>query len=385
MPFHALTLTGQGEIKPCCQFKGSFGNIYKGATPADAYKSQIAIDLRQSMREHKREDACNSCWSRENHIGVSRRTWFGDRFSDFVTANEGLNLIQMDLNLSNKCNLKCRMCGSWASHLWVQDDLALSKVNLDFKRESRPEKLKLFEVSESQIEELMPYLHTLKRIDFKGGEPMLAKAHTYLLKRLIEEGLNEKIDLSYTTNGTILSAEIVGLLHHFKSVKITISVEAIGKLYQYIRGGSYPLEKMYSHISEYSKLENVLVCFNVAIQAYNALKLKELWFFLNGINFPRVSTIDAFKYTVVNEPSYLSPWVLPRPLKEFVVEDLRNIPEFKEFSQRLEKSEDIPVMWEKFCQFTLHLDRLRTESIKSVLPEMLPYFNQERSHEVYGR
>jgi MoaA/NifB/PqqE/SkfB family radical SAM enzyme len=384
MPWLALTITGQGDIKPCCQYKGSLGSIYAGTSIQEARNSPLALELKESLFNQELASPCNSCWQREKHIGESRRTWFKSKFSKYFPKEispqgPSHSLVQMDLNLSNKCNLKCRMCGSWASHLWNKEDMALHQLDRKFKRENRPEKLKLFELDNSHIDEILPSLQNLRRIDFKGGEPMLAKSHVYLLQKLIELNLHQQIQLRYTTNGTVFIPAIVDLLKQFKTVVIIISIEAVGPLYSYIRGGRYSISDLLQNIKSYSELPNVTVSFNVAVQAYNALYLKDLWSLLNGMNLPKVSPKDAFKYTVVNEPEYLSPWVLPRALKQLAIERIREIPELTEFRQRLENSADNPQLWDLFCRFTTSVDGFREERILNVIPEMTPYFEKSSS------
>lgn len=377
MPWHALTVTGQGDIKPCCQLKTTFGNIHKGDSLLSARQSPAAQTLRRQLLTHEKPTACVSCWQREKGIGESRRTWFETKFQKHLPPEESSDaegrLLQMDLNLSNRCNLKCRMCGTWGSHSWVHDEIALGAIDPEFRRETRPERLRTFGMTEAQIDEIFPSLQHLRRLDFKGGEPMMTRTHPYLLDKLIKAKLHQQIELSYTTNGTITNPVIIDKLKKFKSVRLTISIEAIGPLYSYIRGGRFSIDDLRETLKIYSALENVSISFNVATQAYNALYLRDLWQFLNSLDMPRVSAKDAFKYTVVNDPAYLSPWILPRELKVLAAQRIEDIPELAEFRQRLLESADTPKLWQTFLRFTKHLDHLRNEDVASVIPEMIPY------------
>ena len=77
----------------------------------------------------------------------------------------------------------------------------------------------------------------LERIDFKGGEPMMQEGMYDFLEYLVSWGYASNITIAYTTNGTKTPERLKELWPKFKKVKLVISVEATGKLYEYIRGG----------------------------------------------------------------------------------------------------------------------------------------------------
>ena len=43
-------------------------------------------------------------------------------------------MYQADINLSNVCNLKCRMCGSWASNSWFKEEIQLAKIDKRYQK-----------------------------------------------------------------------------------------------------------------------------------------------------------------------------------------------------------------------------------------------------------
>lgn len=380
MPWHALTLTGSGDIKPCCQLKGAQGNMHQGDQIVSTLSGARSQQLRQEFLEGRRPEGCTSCWTREAAIGESRRTWFEKKFAKAVpkdtvyTAADAASLLQVDLNLSNFCNLKCRMCGSWASHQWIEDDQALAQVSRDFKREGRPERLRLFETDLQQVRDLMPRLKSVRRIDFKGGEPMLAKAHPELLQLLIDNDLHKDLNLTYTSNGTVLNPRVLELLPRFREVTVIFSIEAVGPLYQYIRGGRFEIADLAKNVARYDELSNVTLGFNVATQIYNVTRLRELWEYLFSLDLKHGSAKDAFKYTMVNDPAYLSPFILPEPLRELALEKSAGIEELAPIHQRLLRAKFDGRLWEIFKRFTESLDQRRGESVFEVLPEFAPHW-----------
>jgi hypothetical protein len=221
----------------------------------------------------------------------------------------------------------------------------------------------------------LPYLSKLTRIDFKGGEPMMAKNHVEFLEMLIAEGLNEKLTLQYTTNGTIVNPKILDVLAKFKKVRVMFSIEGTGSLYKYIRGGKYDIEQMESTLAMYNALDNVDIGFNVTIQAYNLLNLKELYDLLASWShkYEHVSNTSAFN-TICNSPMYLSPFVLPQSLRLAARTELEGINDFKKLCENLGSGNVYTEHWDTFKEFTVELDKIRGESVSDVVPQLKDFF-----------
>lgn len=380
MPWSALTITARGQIKPCCQLKQNFGSLHDGVTIDQAIHSPEWTQLREMHLKGEIPQGCSSCEKREKLLGKSRRTWFEERFekhikkSDFTPEPTG-EFIQVDLNLSNNCNLRCRMCGSWGSARWINEERALSK-HRHLKRESNERLLTLFDLNKEQIDGVIPHLAHANRIDFKGGEPFLATHHDYVLKKLIEMGRNKDLMLHYTTNGTFINAELVSLLSKFKKVHLVFSIEATGNLYSYIRGGNYSLEHLEKNIRKYDELENVGISFNVATQIYNLLNLKDLWLYLHGLNLQRGNAHGAFSYTLVVDPPYLSPMIAPRTILDMAASRIEGIEELNHLREKMIVAKPEPELWKHFCHFTDLVDQSRGQNIFDCVPEFREYWIQ---------
>ncbi len=384
MPWHGLAVTANGNIKPCCQWSGSIGSAKKDSIVEQFVNSPKIIKLREAFLNNEKPEECNSCWERESQIGKSRRQWFKDKFETSYPKNydysvpvteNSLKWLQMDINLSNVCNLKCRMCGSWASNQWFEEDTILSKINPAFKKENNPERQKIVQHEMADLEELIPYAKKLQRIDFKGGEPMLAKNHVEFLEKLIENDIHEYVTLQYTTNGTVVNPRILDTFKHFKKVRLMFSIEGTGELYSYIRGGKFTIEQLEETIAMYDQLPNVHIGFNVTIQGYNLLNLRTLYKQLEewSKKYKSVSNAQAFT-TICNDPIYLSPFVLPKELRAQAKAQLVGIEDFTTLSRNLDSDDIHNAHWDTFKHFTDEVDKLRSESILDVVPEFKDYW-----------
>jgi sulfatase maturation enzyme AslB (radical SAM superfamily) len=68
-----------------------------------------------------------------------------------------------------------------------------------------------------------------------GGEPLLIKENLVLLKKIHE--INPNVEIRINTNLSIINNEIYNLLKQFKNVHWTVSVDGIGKEFEYVRYG----------------------------------------------------------------------------------------------------------------------------------------------------
>lgn len=378
MPWHAICLSANGDIKPCCQFtnKGRSPNT-EHPTIMENWNSQRMQDLRAAFVRGEQPEDCNSCWEREEQIGHSRRTWFEDKFGKYITEPttdlvvENPQIVQADINLSNVCNLKCRMCGSWASNSWFEEELALSD-DRRFQKNKNPVPLRNTTVED--IRNLLPHLDSVKRIDFKGGEPMMAKHHDDFLQWMID---NDKTDvhLLYTTNGTVQNPRILKLLSAFDTVSLVFSIEGTGSRYSYIRGGKFTIEQLENNIAQYAQLPDININFNVTVQNLNLLNLVELrdTLFSWADKYPCVDATAAFT-TICNKPDYLSPLNVPDIIRDTALEQLEGIDDFKTLYKSLSKRTFDPDSWQTFIDFTKRVDNMRGENILDHCPEFGEYF-----------
>ena len=86
----------------------------------------------------------------------------------------------LDLKLGNICNLKCRICGSWSSSKWAQEQLDYLKADgtskEDLKKSEHYRQLQMGQwprKTEVFWDELETYLPGVKYFEFTGGEPMM--------------------------------------------------------------------------------------------------------------------------------------------------------------------------------------------------------------------
>ena len=139
----------------------------------------------------------------------------------------------IDFKLGNVCNLKCRICGSWSSSKWAQEELDYGEnpvARHNLKEGGWPKRNPQF------FDDVKEYLNDAEYFEFTGGEPFMIKNHFKILMHCVENGLAKNIDIHYNTNGTQLPPqEIFDLWSYFKRVEIAFSIDDVGEQFEYQR------------------------------------------------------------------------------------------------------------------------------------------------------
>ena len=381
VPWMSIALSANGNIKPCCVYKGGEFNIDKGDTLDSAWKDMD--ELRQKFINGEKPDSCTQCWQREATVGHSRRTWYNDKIKDWpdkYELNPPMRLRHMDLNFGNTCNLKCRMCGAWGSTAWFKEEEKLMALDPEFKRSRGPKQPVI--IPASYWESKKDMFQYLERIDFKGGEPMMQPGMFDFLGYLVEWGFAPNITIAYTTNGTKTPERLKELWPKFKRVKLIVSVEGgTGKIYEYIRGGDLQtLEALRENIQWFDQFDNLIGSFNSAIQIYNIFDLNNLleWF-RDTVNASDRWHRDpnTFKFDcLVSDPAYLNINIMPNELKQRAIDIIyqKNSKCLNILRTALTKSSYNEKQWNLFIKFTKELDKMRNTDIREVVPELKEYF-----------
>lgn len=380
VPWISITLSGNGDIKPCCVYKGGEYSIHKGDTIDSVWKKQDS--LRKQFLNGEKPDSCIQCWQREESLGHSRRFWYDDKILTWPETYEldpPMNLRHMDLNFGNTCNLKCRMCGSWGSTAWFKEEQRLMEINKDFARGIN--NLKPTIIPAEYWTDKKEMFANLERIDFKGGEPMMQDGMYDFLEYLVRWDYAPNITVAYTTNGTKTPERLKELWPYFKRIKLVISVEGTGELYKYIRGSDVQsIDRLVENIHWFDQFDNLRGSFNSAIQIYNIFDLNNLleWF------RDRVNASDkwhrdpnTFKFDcLVTNPGYLNYNIMPDKLKQKVYDIIseKDYYSLQSIKKSLEKRCYDEHKWQLFIEFTKELDKMRNTNVLDVIPYLGEYF-----------
>jgi sulfatase maturation enzyme AslB (radical SAM superfamily) len=354
-PWIHLASYNDGSVPLCCVAHPESGINLNTHTPVEIWNSEQFKRARLKFIAGEQIAQCNNCWREEasgikSHRIVENYMWEKKLSTEFLenlielTHEDGTvdhNPITLDLRLSNVCNLQCVMCRPRDSSKWLSDSKKLAEILVepnaknDWQHKSisiaNTEVFDWFERLETQ-DSLATFIGDIKHIIFGGGEPLLIKEHDRFLRRLVASGRSREIELRYHTNGTQLSEEILELWTHFKTVELMISLDDWAERNEYVR---YPakwstIKRNLDRLDETP--DNIVVNILASVHAMNVFHLPDFCMQIVNSGWKKVCRRGQgiFAVGTVHWPQYMSTRVLPREIKEIVVQHWNTFTELRE-------------------------------------------------------
>jgi len=285
------------------------------------------------MLNDERPSECQKCWDAEDSGVKSRRQQENtllDHLLDLDIKNienrvhNGQDEILVhQVRLNNICNGTCVMCNSDASSAWGKLEKRAGLIPT-----------KTFDHSPDFVDSIINY-NTVRAIELLGGEPLLSDTAFHIFTQLIEHN-NTDCFISIVTNGSIsITDKYKEILSQFSRLSITVSIDAIGKPFEYLR---FPLkwDLVSSNINEYKEICNdVNISCTVTNMSAGYLDSTIAWFNENNLNY--------FLHNVI-KPEYMAPDVQPgHKLWPTFAEGIKKQDALKGISMK----DYLPDMWEQ--------------------------------------
>lgn len=316
LPWVSIETSPIGTARPCCLAKDEITyhdeqgveqkyNL-KTHTLEEIYHSRSMQLLRRDFLYGNKPKTCQRCWDEEAAGRVSKRMNSRIRLKEYydqVDFND-LNPNQLwfiDLKLGNICNLKCRICGSWSSSKWVNEEIDYipgidRKSHLAYKFLQDGAWPRETEVFWDNLKELLP---NIKYFEFTGGEPFLIQQHFDLLQYAVDNDFAKNIEIHYNTNGTVFPEQHT-LWSHFKHVEVAFSIDNTEARFEYERYGAVWSE-VQANIAKFNQLHSprlsTQICLTVNIQ--NVYYLPELCAWIN------TQTFDHTYFNMLHDPGHM--------------------------------------------------------------------------------
>jgi hypothetical protein len=339
------------------------------------------------------------CRTREQHGQASTRQIFNNTLDSVETRlNKNLhtstanipnlsNIFLLDITVGNTCNSACLMCNESASSLWKKEQEIITGEKINWVTPNW--------FTEENIPNLIDNLPNLSAIQFLGGEPTINEPHTFLLKRLIDQDRAKNITLGYVTNLTGVSDELLELWSHFSTKHITISVDGVGPINEYIR---YPFSwnKVVSQLDNLKEIAkqhgNYHIGLSHTIISLNLLTLDSLidwWETQIETNSSILKSLPHIQ--CVNNPDYFDPIYMPNEMKEKAKDTLQRViklsvdrnlgekytPAVNNILNTVNKKVDSDLQttkWLEMQKFVTSLDKHRNRNIFDYIPYMKEYW-----------
>lgn len=233
-PESSMFFGRDGTVSACCYSRSAPFGSYPSQTVSEIWNSAQARSMRIALRKNTLPEGCGLCADKlmaRNFTQLVAQSFDAlalppasstplDRIAKRLFPREPERWpLQMEFELSNKCNLACTMCSGFYSS------------TIRATRDKLPALPEVYD--DAFVEQLRPFLPHLRRAKFLGGEPFLIDVYYKIWDLLIE--LNPACDVSVTTNGTVFNKAVKRVLERL-NCQVIISLDSVNKpTYEQIR------------------------------------------------------------------------------------------------------------------------------------------------------
>lgn len=386
-----LGLHNSGRTYLCCHSRKYLEDeqgqqIYLDThTLEDAWASPTRREIQQALENEQEHPSCQACWDDEHAGKKSRRQWHNSMDHPVIDREDQPQIL--DLKMGNTCNMRCRTCNPEVSSQWYREDWELTAG----PREQilYPEYLKRWRrIPASYSDDNRALWDTMRRwipntvyIDYYGAEPMLIKKNFEVLEHAVEQGRASKIDLHFSTNGTIWNQELEDLLSQFRRVLFDISIDDIGSRCGYIRYSSdwdLVSANLQSFLRARKKHRHFHFSVCVTVNSLNVFYLDEIFDYFTYVDLP-------VNFNMLHLPWHLNIKTLPVAIKRHVAHKLNGhttLPTASQWHQDYWRDHQPVVVnflntevdgqaiyWQEFEYYLRGLDRTRDQQFEQALPE----------------
>jgi len=387
-----------GRVFTCClsEHDSPIGNLNEMDLD-ECYNSDTMKQFRLDMLNNKKVSNCNRCYEleelghdtlrkRSNGEFVQERYNLHESKADVVqqTNEDGsvdkVNLTYVDIRFSNICNMRCRTCGPDLSSQWFED-----AVDSKYNRTPEQKILQIRKGNTAFMEQFDPYLDTVEKIYWAGGEPLIMDEHWYIMNKLVELGkgtAGSPLRIFYNTNFSKLTYkdfDAIELWKNFDNLSIGASLDASGKKAEYLRKGTKWSETLDNRWRVRDELKQHDFNISCTVSMFNVLDVCDFYREMCDIGF--IEPKD-FGVNILLGKSIHRATVLPKHMRE---EAQRRIEEtldwidgqdpvgrvtdtFKSLHQFLD-GDDSDKLADSMAE-AKEMDRFRDETLFDVFPEL---------------
>jgi len=330
-PFTDIVFAGN-FYKPCCYYTKNL--VYKSF-------DEVNKEIRNDIKENRWNSGCDVCRKTEldGNTNSHRFNYKGTKNANLFEQNK-FELTNLEIKVDNNCNIACITCGSHSSSRWSVENKKMYNVN-----DSTQHSVNLENLFNSNL------WNNVKTLTLYGGEPLYSKRVYKILRYAVENQFSKNIHLEFYTNGTVLDTEIISLLQNFKQVSIGFSIDATYGRFNIIR---WPA-KWDEVVKNYNKIKKLSNVDTYKIYTYSLLNA---CFTKNDL---RILDETMVGYTVPNlliNPSYYAARHLPYDVKQKLLEEIYNIPNFASLHSELLQDGDESQLMNALTKLK-HLDSFR--------------------------
>ena len=303
----------------------------------------------------------------------------------------------MDIRFSNLCNMKCRSCGPGCSSQWAEEYVK-KKWGMDQLEKFFGMKTIVVNSNEDQMfmTKLKPYLKDVTEVYFAGGEVIITPEHYECLDYWIQNKLTDQVELTYTTNFSVLkykNKDLIKLWKKFPNLKIWASLDAGGPQAEIIRKGT-DWERTIKNIKKLrEEVPHADFQITPTISIWNVHSFPDFFDSLVDqglLDFSDPRRPPNARFNLLSDPWYANIMILPDHVKEKLKNryiqsmhryefsrDLKN--SFKTVVYTLMRGEPNKGGIQEFIKYNDEVDEHRKEKLLDVVPELKEVYEWAKS------
>ena len=377
IPFYSLEINPKSKSKLCCVSGDTTPNKYDSWIEFWQGKEMNSIRATLLDPDAKMLPNCKYCHAQEtNGLNSMRREEI--KRKGIITVPKRFPT-ELQLKLSNICNLKCLMCSSSASDKW-NDDVDLVS---DLQKNARKLPVENFNLEES-IQILNNFILNNKKLDKKltlyGGEPLIHKKFWEHIETYDDNDLRY-ITLHVVTNATIFNLKIINTFTKFKRTYINLSIDGAGDFFEYTR---YPakwklVEKNIHLFKNFMTVkDNINLTILNTISSFSAPGLPEFLEFCKKYRLKyqlRPCIVDSFATDMDLSRSYSHPAILNSTIKNKILKNCKRYLTGQEFTFLNNLFNDVnfidPYYQKNFDNYVARIDKIRNLHFYNLIDQFL--------------
>ena len=395
LAFGSVNITASNRYIPCCNTIHDSVNpvpmsaMGVGQSPATRLNISSVVEVRKSLAEGVWHKSCGLCQNAEKVGAQSMRIIWNDALQQYtipVTAEADPKDIRfMSLAFGTKCNSKCMTCSPSSSDFWYDEYMHIWRD--DAKEKVKARKVIPIIVTNDNTIEILETFPNVEHITLLGGEPTIVEEHNTLLQTLIASGKSKNISLTYVTNLTGISDELIEQWQSFKHISIMVSIDGIGLSDEYIR---YPfkwskVETNLRKVLELHRSKQASVGLSCTASMFNCLDIADLLLYWYELCEEYDNLSNGLYINKVTTPAYTGCNIMSDEHRQEAIERLKEVKAIFDADSNLNlsytNSASLLIDWldkprasneliENAKHFILESDKFRNRHIKNYIPKV---------------
>jgi pyruvate-formate lyase-activating enzyme len=344
-PWYELHIYWDGGLGICCQEEHrlyqQLNQDYNIArmTIVEWFNSEPVKKFRTDILQNKRLSLCKSCYVEEDLGGNSRRIRSNQKSVIFTRAAFDESFLQspgypsfahsqqhsgetdthpidLHVDLGNYCNLACKMCNAQASSTIASQEV---RWGIDASRQYLGSNWTQDDGVWNSFKQQLLAIPRLNNIHFMGGETLLTDRLEDLVDTFLEHR-RQDVCMSFVTNGTVFSANLLNKLRQFRRVGIEISIETVTDHNAYQRQGT-DTDQVLSNIEKYLTHCNGT---SITLALRPVPSVLSIGYYDTLLRYALKKQLIV-KSSLCYDPAFLDPKILPAEIKQQYLEKYQQL------------------------------------------------------------